>query len=337
MDTHSLVNARGVEVRFIPLGGRIVSIRVPDRRGVMADVTPGYDSADEYAADTRYFGALIGRFANRIAHGRFTLDGTSYTLPCNDGPNHLHGGPRGFHGRLWRVAPFHRAGAVGAVLCCRSPDGEDGYPGMLHTRVTYTLDDDDALRIDYTAIADAPTIVNLTQHTYFNLAGQASGDVLDHDLMLNAAYFTPVDEWLIPTGALRGVTGTPFDFTSPTRVGAGLSADDEQLRIGGGYDHNFVLRRDTPGELTFAARLFEPRGGRIVEIHTTEPGLQLYTGNSLDRGAPGKDGYAYPRFGAIALETQHYPDSPNQAHFPSTVLRPGQEFTSTTIYRFSVA
>ncbi len=335
MDTYTLVNARGVEVRFIPLGGRIVSIRVPDRRGDFADIVPGYDDAASYAMDTRYFGALIGRYANRIAGGRFSLDGVTYQLACNEGPNQLHGGPFGFHSRTWRVAPFQRPGVTGAVLCCKSPNGEDGFPGLLHTRVTYTLDDDSALRVDYSAITDAPTVVNFTQHSYFNLAGHDAGTILDHELMVNAAYFTPVDDQQIPTGVLRGVTGTAFDFTSFKRIGAHIDADDDQLRIGSGYDHNFALRQDAPGELTLAARLLDEESGRVLELHTTQPGVQVYTGNGLDRGAPGKGGYSYPRYGAVALETQHFPDSPNHPHFPSTVLRPGQEFTSTSIYRFS--
>ena len=335
MDTYTLVNARGVEVRFIPFGGRIVSIRVPDRLGDFADIVPGYDDVASYASDTRYFGALIGRYANRIAGGRFSLDGVEYQLTRNEGANQLHGGEPGFHARTWRVAPFQRPGATGAVLCCKSPSGEDGYPGLLHTRVTYTLDDDNSLRVDYTAITDAPTVANFTQHSYFTLAGHDAGTILDHELMVNAAYFTPVDEQQIPTGVLRGVIGTPFDFTSFKRIGADIDAGDDQLRIGSGYDHNFALRQSAPGELTLAARLLDEGSGRVLEIHTTEPGVQVYTGNGLDRGAAGKGGYAYPRFAAVALETQHFPDSPNHPHFPSTVLRPGQELTSTSIYRFS--
>lgn len=334
MEATALVNAKGTEVRFIALGGTIVSIRVPDRKGRLADVVPGFDTAEEYASDTRYFGSLIGRYANRIARGRFTLDGVEHTLPRNDGPNHLHGGPCGFHRTTWRVSHFQREGAVGAVLCCKSADGDQGYPGLVHTRVTYTLSDDDAFRVDYSAVTDAPTVVNLTQHTYFNLAGHDAGDVLDHELTIAATYFTPVDDTLIPTGALRGVIGTPFDFTSPHRLGERIEADDKQLHVAGGYDHNFVLRERRAGEPTFAARLAEPRSGRVVELFTTEPGVQCYTGNHLRGGAPGKGGHRYQKHGAVALETQHFPDSPNQPHFPSTVLRPGGELRSTTIYRF---
>lgn len=335
MEHHSLVNAHGVEVRFLPLGGTITSIRVPDRNGELADVVPGYDTPAEYETDTRYFGAILGRYANRIARGRFELDGTVYELPLNDGANHLHGGPCGFHRLLWRVAPFRRPDAVGAVLCSRSPSGEQGYPGMLHTRVTYTLDDANALRVEYSAVTDAPTVVNLTQHTYFNLAGHDAGNVLDHELTINATYFTPVDASLIPTGTFRGVSGTPFDFSTPHRVGARIGADDEQLYVGGGYDHNYMLERQDTSELAFAARLSEPQAGRVVEIFTTEPGLQLYSGNHLGNGVPGKGGVRYVRHAALALETQHFPDSPNQPHFPTTILRPGAELVSTTIYRFS--
>lgn len=332
----TLVNANGMEIRFIDRGGTIVSWNVPDREGRFADVVPGYDTPEEYATDTRFLGPLVGRYANRIARGRFMLDGEEHRLPLNDGPNHLHGGPCGFHRALWRVASFHREGATGAVLCLKSRDGDQGYPGELHVRVTYTLFDDDSFRVDYSAIAGAPTVVNLTQHTYFNLAGHDAGDVLDHALTIAATYFTPVDATQIPTGAFRGVTGTPFDFTSPRRIGESIGSDDEQLRIGGGYDHNFVLRARAGDEPSFAARLVDPKSGRVLEIFTTEPGIQCYSGNHLHEGPAGKGGVRYPRHGAVALETQHFPDSPNQPHFPSTVLRPGEEFRSTTVYRFSV-
>lgn len=336
VERHRLANAQGTTIEFIPLGGTITSILLPDRNGALADVVPGFDTADEYRANGRYFGALIGRFANRIARGRFVLDNHEYSLPLNDGSNHLHGGPAGFHARDWRVAPFRRAGASGAVLCCRSVDGDGAYPGTLTTRVTYTLDDDNAFRIDYSAVTDAPTIVNLTQHTYFNLSGHDGGDILDHELTVNATYYTPIDATSIPTGAFRGVIGTPFDFTMPRRLGERLDTRDEQLRFVGGYDHNFQIRRHRAAELTVAARLRDPKSGRFVEISTTEPGLQVYTGNTMDAGAPGKGGHRYGKHAAIALEAQHFPDSPNQPHFPSTVLRPGEEFVSATVYRFGV-
>jgi aldose 1-epimerase len=331
-----LTNRTGITVDLMSLGGTITSIWLPDRYGELADVVAGFDHVDDYRVDDRYFGALIGRFANRIAHGRFVLDGREHQLPLNDGPNHLHGGPAGFNTREWRVAPFYRAGASGAVLCYRSADGEEGYPGGLVTRVTYTLSDDDTFRVDYSAVCDAPTIVNLTQHTYFNLHGHDRGDILDHELTVNAAYFTPIDATSIPTGAFRGVLGGAFDFTRPRKIGERIAADDEQLRIVGGYDHNFQLRRTDVAQLAAAARLYEPESGRFVEIATTEPGLQVYSGNTMDRGGPGKGGHRYAKHAAIALETQHFPDSPNQPHFPSTVLRPGDELQSSTVYRFGV-
>lgn len=334
-DRYRIQNRNRIAVDFMPLGGTITSIWLPDRNGERVDVVPGFDTADVYQRDHRYFGALIGRFANRIARGRFSLDGHEYVLPTNDGPNHLHGGPNGFHVREWRVAPFQRERASGAVLCCKSAPADDGYPGTMIARVTYTLDDDDTLRVDYSAVSDAATIVSLTQHTYFNLRGHDRGDILDHELTINAAYFTPIDETSIPTGALRGVTGTPFDFTAARRIGEHIADDDEQLRLVGGYDHNFQLHRGAAGVPAFAARLRDPSSGRSVEIWTTEPGLQVYTGNVMDRGEPGKGGARYGKHAAIALETQHFPDSPNQPHFPSVVLRPGEELVSTTEYRFS--
>jgi aldose 1-epimerase len=339
-DEHfTLANAHGVAVDFISRGGTITSIRVPDRHGRLADVVAGFDTADEYVRDTRYMGALIGRFANRIAGGQFTLDEVEYVLPRNNGPNQLHGGPCGFSSKTWRVAPFDRRGVRGAVLCASSASGDQGFPGTMHVRVTYALDDDNALTVSYSAVTDAPTVVNLTQHSYFNLAGHDAGTILKHELEIDATYITPVDATLIPTGAFRGVHGTPFDFTKVQTIGARIGAEDEQLRLAGGYDHNFVLNHPRSArarmEPAFAARLRDPASGRVLEVWTTEPGIQLYTGNTFDKGRSGKGGYAYPRYGAVALETQHFPDSPNQPQFPSTVLRPGDEFLSTTIYRFS--
>jgi len=329
----TLRNARGMEVSFIAHGGAITSILVPDRDGVMADVVLGYRTLDEYLRDRVWLGPLIGRYANRIAGGRFTLDGRDYHLPRNDGPNHLHGGPRGFDHVLWDVDPL--PDAAGAVLTHTSPAGAEGYPGTLAVRVTYTLTDADELSVDYHATTDAPTPVSLTQHSYFNLAGEGSGDVLAHELTLNASRITPVDECVIPTGELRPVAGTPFDFTTPTALGARIDAGDEQLRITGGYDHNFVLDRAGDG-LELAARLHDPASGRVLEIHTTEPGIQLYTGNALDRTIIGKSGRPYARRTGVALETQHFPDSPNQPRLPSTILRPGETYRSRTVYRFGV-
>ena len=339
-DRFTLSNRHGVEIDFVARGGIITSIRLPDRHGRIADIVPGFDTVEEYATDTRYMGALVGRYANRIAHGRFSLDGKEYELPRNNGENHLHGGTCGFSAKTWRVAPFHVRGQ-GAVLALESPAGDQGYPGTLYARVTYALDDENALSVSYSAVTNAPTVVNLTQHSYFNLAGHDAGDVLGHELTIDATYFTPVDERLIPTGAFRGVRGTPFDFLEAHVIGERIAEDDEQLRIAGGYDHNFILNSTTGSgpqrrrEPSFAARLRDPESGRTLEIWTTEPGLQLYTGNTFDRGAAGKAGHVYPRHGAVALETQHFPDSPNQSQFPSTVLRPGDEFLSTTVYRFS--
>ena len=337
MEVFTLANAAGLEVRFIAYGGTIMSIRAPDRHGVLADVTPGYDTPEEYEHDGRYLGALVGRFANRIEGARFRIDDAEYRLDKNDGENHLHGGRRGFHNRRWRVAPFEAAGSVGAVLCCRSDAGDGGYPGRLLTRVTYRLNDDNAFTIDFSAITDAPTPVNLTQHAYFNLAGHASGDILNHELFLNADAFTPVGADLIPTGESRGVKGTPFDFTTPLRIGEVIDSDDPQIAIADGFDHNFVLRAErVPGDgLRSAASLYEPTSGRVLEVLTTQPGVQFYSGNGLHDGPPGKGGHRYARRGALALETQHFPDSPNQPQFPSTVLRPGDEFQSRTIWRFS--
>ncbi|MEJ7812506.1 MAG: aldose epimerase family protein [Gemmatimonadaceae bacterium] len=340
-EVFTLTNARGMAVRFTDYGGIILSVAVPDRNGALADVTLGYDSMEGYAADTRYFGALIGRYANRIAGGRFALDGRDYPLATNNGPNHLHGGRRGFNAVMWTVEPFEGSAGVGAVLRYRSADGEEGYPGALDVRVTYTLTGANALIVDYRATASRATPVNLTQHAYVNLAGHDAGDIMEHELTLAARRFTPADHTLIPTGELRGVRGTPFDFTTPTAIGARIDADDDQLRHGRGYDHNFVLDRAESrpeGSATApVARLYEPRSGRVLEIHTTEPGIQLYSGNVLEGGPVGKGGHVYRRREGLALETQHFPDSPNQPDFPSTILRPGSEYASRTVYRFSTA
>lgn len=337
VDLHSLTNATGMEVCFLNLGGIIVAVKVPDRDGVVADVAPGYDSVEGYLADDSYFGAIIGRYANRIARGRFTIDGQSYALTPNDGPHLLHGGAQGFHRAMWSVAPFTSAGAVGAVLTYYSAAGEGGFPGAVTVSVTYTLTDTNELQLDYRATCDAPTPVNLTQHSYFNLAGHAAGDILDHELTLFASQYLPVDEQIIPTGELRPVENTPFDFRVPRTIGSGIRSPDEFLPIDG-YDHSFVLEKATlPGGSRLVARLREPVSGRVLEVETTEPGLQLYSGDQLGNGPSGKDGSPYVRHGAVALETQHFPNSPNEPSFPSTILRPGEEYVSRTVYRFSVA
>ena len=335
---YTLTNARGTTLRFLTLGGIITALRVPDRDGVRADVVLGHDTLDDYLRDPDFQGALVGRFANRIAGARFVLDGREYTLTRNEGANQLHGGPSGFHRAVWHAEPFTRDDAVGVVLTHRFPDGSDGYPGALTVRVTYTLGGDDAFAVDYHAETDAATPVNFTQHFYVNLAGHDAGDAMSHELTLHASRFVPVDTALIPTGDLRDVAGTPFDFRTPHTLAERLGADHEQLRIGGGYDHSFALDRAPGGAgLVHAARLREPTSGRTMDIHTTEPAVQLYSGNQLGAGPArkGADAAYAPRTG-VALETQHFPDSPNRPEFPSTILRPGEVFHSRSVYRFSV-
>jgi aldose 1-epimerase len=331
----TVTNAHGVAVRVTSYGGIIASILVPDRDGRLSDVVLGYDTLDGYLRDAGYVGAVVGRFANRIADARFTLDGTTYRLAANDGLNHLHGGLKGFDKVVWRAAPFRADSAAGIVLSYTSPDGEEGYPGTLRARVTYTLTDQNELMVDYLATTDKATPVNLTQHTYFNLAGAGTGDILGHTLQINAATMTPVDETLIPTGEIVPVAGGPFDFRSLSAVGARIAADHEQLRRGRGYDHNFVLNRGGPGPV-HAARVTEPGSGRTLDVYTTEPCLQFYSGNFLDGRVIGKAGRAYGHRAGLCLETQHYPDSPNQASFPSTILEPGSEYHSRTVFAFGV-
>jgi len=333
VESFTLTNAHGIELRAISYGGIIVSLRVPDRDGRLDDVVLGHDALEGYLAKPAYFGALIGRYGNRIAGGRFTLDGRTYPLATNNGPNHLHGGGRGFDKRTWKAEPFERPGAAGVVFTRTSPDGEEGYPGNLEVRVTYALTDHDEVSFEYFATTDKPTVVNLTQHSYFNLAGDGKRDVLGHELTIHADRFTPVDKTLIPTGVLAPVEGTPFDFRKPTAIGLRIGADDEQIRNGGGYDHNFVLNRRGEG-LTPTARVFEPTTGRTLDIATTEPGVQFYSGNFLDGSITGKGGHVYRQRYGFCLETQHFPDSPNQSRFPSTVLRPGQEYRSKTVLTF---
>ena len=339
MSQYTLKNAHGMELRVLDYGGIIVSLAVPDRTGRVDDVVLGFDRLQAYERSSLYFGAIIGRFGNRIARGRFTLDGRTYMLATNDGPNHLHGGMKGFDKVVWKVSPFERQDSTGLVLRYTSPDGEEGYPGTLRTTVTYTLTDGNELIFDYEATSDRATPVNLTQHSYFNLAGDGRGDVLDHVLTLKAHSFTPVDSTLIPTGEIRSVAGTPFDFRAPTAIGARIGQDDEQLRYGGGYDHNFVLDKDRAeqrGAAMLAARVYEPSSGRLMEVFTTEPGVQFYSGNFLDGMLTGKRGTVYPRRSGFALETQHFPDSPNHPDFPSTILAPGREYRSRTLLRFGV-
>jgi aldose 1-epimerase len=336
VDLFTLTRAGAPTVVLTNLGGDIVSILAPDRAGRVADVVLGYRDFAGYLGDTSYLGSIVGRYANRIARGRFTLDGRAYTLATNNGPNSLHGGPTGFQKRVW--APKVVSGPDGDALELTyvSRDGEEGYPGTLTAKVIYSLRKDGGLVIEYTATTDAATIVNLTNHAYFNLAGEGEGTVLGHELQIEADAFTPVDATLIPTGEQRPVAGTPFDFRKPIAIGARIDAADEQLRAGGGYDHNFVLR-GAEGELRLAVRVVEPKSGRVLEVLTTEPGLQLYSGNFLDGRIIGKSGKPYVHRSAFCLEAQHFPDSPNRPEWPSVVLRPGQTYRQTTVYRCTVA
>jgi aldose 1-epimerase len=329
IERYVLRNGR-MEVGFISYGGIITSIRVPDRDGGRAEVTLGHGTLQGYLDDTRWFGALAGRYANRIAGGRFSLDGHDYSLERNDGPNHLHGGSHGFDKAVWKVEPCVTPAGTSAVLHHTSPAGDAGYPGALTVQVTYTLTPGDALILDYHATSDAPTPVNLTQHSYFNLAGAGAGDILDHELWLNARAFTPVNPVLIPTGEIREVEGTPFDFTAPAQIGGRIDLADEQLMRCGGYDHNFVIDREGVAGPALTARLRDPRTGRMLTVFTTEPGVQLYSGNALE--IPTMD---FGRRAGLTLETQHFPDSPNHPEFPDTILRPGRELSSRTVYAFS--
>jgi aldose 1-epimerase len=332
VELYTLKNARGTTIKITPYGGVVTSIIVPDRDGKMGDVVLGFDDASGYADKVPFFGALIGRYGNRIAKAVFALDGKSYTLAINNGPNHLHGGIKGFDKVIWKAAPV-KAGVPSLILTYLSKDMEEGYPGNLAVTVTYTLTEDDQLMIDYCAITDKKTVVNMTNHTYFNLAG--GGNILGHELQINADRYTPVDAGLIPTGELAPVENTPFDFLTATAIGARIGMDNEQLKRGNGYDHNYVLN-GLMGTLRKAASAYEPASGRVVEVLTTEPGMQLYTGNFLDGTLVGKGGQTYGFRTGFCLETQHYPDSPNQPAFPTTVLDPGDTYKSQTIFKFSV-
>ena len=335
VDLFKLTNARGVEARIISYGGIVISLRVPDRNGLFEDIALGYDNLEGYLKSTPYFGAIIGRYGNRIAKGQFTLDGKLYKLATNNAPNHLHGGVKGFDKVVWKGESFKNAEGVGVIFTYDSPDGDEGYPGTLKTRVTYTLNDRNELIVDYLATTDKSTPVNLTHHTYFNLAGEGKRDILDHEMTINADRYTPIDATSIPTGELAPVEATPFDFRNATPIGSRINHKDVQLTNGKGYDHNYVLNRQGDG-LVKAARVVDPSSGRVLEVSTTEPGIQFYSGNFLDGSITGKSGQLYKERFGFCLEPQHYPDSPNRPNFPSTILKPGEEYRSKTVFSFGV-
>ncbi len=338
VEVFTLTNAHGAKLRAMTYGAIVLSLEVPDRHGQNADVVLGYNTLAEYLAATPYFGAIVGRYGNRIAHGKFSIDGHEYTLATNSSsggiPCSLHGGLKGFDKVVWHAEPLAEAGAQGVKFTYLSKDGEEGFPGNLNVSVTYWLNDANEWRIQYEATTDKPTPINLTQHSYFNLKGEGRGGILDHELTIQAAKFTPVTVGLIPTGELRPVHGTPFDFTSAHTIGERINAEDEQIKFGGGYDLNWVLDNQG-GLLALAATVHEPTTGRVLEVLTTEPGVQFYSANHLDGKIIGKSGQPYRARNAFCLETQHYPDSPNQPSFPSCILQPGQTMRSTTVYRFS--
>jgi aldose 1-epimerase len=333
VDLFTLKNKNGVEIAITNYGGIITSLKVPDAKGAFGDIVLGFDDLGGYLKPNPYFGAIIGRYGNRIAGGKFTLDGKTYSLDINNGPNSLHGGNEGFDKRVWTAKEFEKPGEVGVELTYLSKDGEGGYPGNLQVTVHYILTDANALKIHYKATTDKDTVVNLTNHSYFNLKGAGNGDILDHELALNAAKFMPTNKDLIPTGELRPVKGTPFDFLTPHVIGSRIHDDYEQLKLAGGYDHNFVIQNDDPG-MVLSAKASDPTSGRTLEVWTTEPGVQFYTGNFLDGTVIGRGGKVYKKNYGFCLETQHYPDSPNHPDFPSTVLKPSQQYESTTVWKF---
>lgn len=335
MEIYTLTNNNGVSTKITNYGGIVMALHVPDKAGQLADVVLGFDQVADYLNPHPYFGALVGRYANRIAQGKFSLNGVEYQLAQNQPPNSLHGGLKGFDKVIWQTQLFDTTSGPALELTYLSQDGEEGYPGNLSVKVVYTLTHQNELRLDYWASTDKDTMLNLSHHSYFNLAGAGVGDILDHQLTLRAARFLPVDETQIPTGELRPVAGSPFDFTQPTRIGWRIRQPDDQLKIGQGYDHSWALD-SSDGSLALAARVSEPSSGRVMEVWTTEPGVQFYCGNFLDGSIIGKMGKPYRQYAGFCLETQHFPDSPNQVHFPSTVLKAGQTYTSTTVYKFLV-
>lgn len=335
VEEYTLMNRSGMSVSVITYGAIISKLLVPGRNGSIEDVVTGYETLYAYELDTAYFGAIVGRYGNRIAGGTFNLDSETYKLAQNNGTNSLHGGLKGFNKQIWKARPFEDEGSVGVVLTYISADGEEGFPGNLRVELIYKLSDANELSFEYRATCDKATVCNLTQHTYFNLAGHAAGSISDHILKIYGDHVTPVNENLIPTGVISEVENTPFDFREGKAIGLHIDTEDAQLTIGGGYDHNWVLR-DGPGIWGKAAELFEPVSGRLMEVWTTEPGIQFYSGNALEVEVNGKAGASYTARSALALETQHYPDSPNQADFPSTRLNPGETYQSKTSYQFSI-
>ena len=333
---YTLTNANGAVAKITNYGAIVTELWMPDKNGKLADIVLGFDSLEGYLGESPYFGTIVGRYGNRIGKGTFTLDGKTYTLAINNGENHLHGGLKGFDKVIWQ-ATAGQAGKDGVAVTLRytSKDMEEGYPGNLSVMIVYTLTNANELRIDYTAATDKATVCNLTHHGYFNLAGQGNGTILNHELMLNADRYTPVDAGLITTGEILPVKGTPMDFTKPTAIGARIDNDFEQLKFGGGYDHNWVLNKKG-SEMSLAATVYEPTSGRVMELRTNEPGVQFYAGNFLDGTLTGKGGKVYQYRYGFCLETQHYPDSPNKPDFPTTTLRPGQTYKTTTVYKFSV-
>ena len=331
VDLYTLRNVHGVEAKITNYGGIVTSLKVPDRRGKFDDVVLGFNDLDSYLKGHPYFGAIIGRYGNRIAKGHFTLNGVEYKLAVNNGENTLHGGIKGFDKVVWTAQDSKTRLGPSIALTYLSKDGEEGYPGNLNVKVVYTLTNNNELRIDYTATTDKDTVTNLTHHSYFNLAGEGNGDILNHQVLINATRFLPTDAGSIPTGELRSVTGTPFNFRKMMTIGARINEDEEQLKLGNGYDHNWIINGRG---MRLAAQAYEPTSGRRMQVWTTEPGLQFYTGNFLDGTLTGKSGKVYPRRSGFCFETQHYPDSPNHPAFPTTTLKKGATYRSTTIYKF---
>ncbi|SVA49242.1 uncharacterized protein METZ01_LOCUS102096 [marine metagenome] len=333
----TLKNAQGTSVDIMDLGGVIVSLRTADATGNITDITTGFDHPQQYLSGSGYMGAIVGRYANRIANGRFSLDGKQYSLAKNNGDNAIHGGLIGFDKKFWHTDTESENSEASLSLTLESKDGEEGYPGNLTAKVTYTLNDRDQLIIDYSATTDKVTVINLTQHAYFNLNGHGAGSVLDQEIMINADQYTPIDNESIPTGELASVEGTPLDFRTPKPIGVNINSSHEQIRFGSGFDHNFIISHPVEGELTLAASVLSPSTGRTLNVYTDQPGIQFYTGNFLNGTLIGKEGAVYARRNAFCLETQHYPDSPNKPNFPSTILRPGEQYVTRTVFEFGVS